>query len=264
MKIDVNKKEAGMMVLWDQDHLNKLRVAGKVAADALSLLVDAVASGTKMTEIQLSKMAEDYIVSKGCKATFKGYKGFPEAVCISVNKTLVHGVPRNKQLVDGDVITFDLGATFEGMIGDTATTCIYGSANREHEILANATKLALKEAIKKIKIGKRLGIIGETIYKIGKSNGLSVVHQYGGHGIGVNKPHSFPFVSNKDSEDNGIRFQSGMTLCLEPLFVLGNDNFTYIAEDNWSVNCRNICAHEEHTVFVHDDGVEILTERQGR
>lgn len=263
MRLDSNIKENGLMVLWDQERLAKLRIAGKVAAGALSLLVDVVAAGgTVLSELELSKLAEDYIISKGCKPTFKGYLGFPEAVCISVNNTLVHGIPRDRKLEHGDVISFDLGTTYEGMIGDTATTCVYGNAKDEsHLKLIETTKKALTDSINKIAIGNRLGIIGETIYKTGRDRGFGVVHRYGGHSLGIDKPHSFPFVSNKDVSNNGIRFQSGMVLCLEPLFVIGDDNSTSTAEDGWSVNCKNICAHEEHTVFVHEDGIEILTER---
>lgn len=263
MKISQKFNSNDILVCRDQQWLEKQRVAGKVVAGALSLLENLVKEKTKLTLLELSKIAEDFIIQNKCTPTFKGYKGFPEAVCCSVNKQLVHGIPGNNCLQEGDVVSFDLGATFEGVIADSANTLIYGEAvSKEHINLINTTREALYAAINKIKIGSQLGVIGDTIYKIGKRNGYGVVHHYGGHGITENNPHCFPFVSNKDEINNGIRFQPGVTIAIEPLFVLGGDNFTYTGNDGWTVLTRNISCHMEHTIFIHEDKVEILTLRE--
>jgi methionyl aminopeptidase len=167
-------------------------------------------------------------------------------------------------LQDGDVVSFDLGATYEGAIGDTAITCIYGEPKSEEHIrLVKATEEALTSAISKIKVGDRLGIIGNAISKCANKYGLSVITSYGGHGIcasedGKGIPHAQPFISNKDHAGNGIRLQSGMVLAIEPLFVIGRSTNTRTLNDNWTVICDNICSHHEHSMYIHDDHVERL------
>lgn len=249
-------------VIKDNEWLEKQRVAGKVVSKALSTLSEIVKDKKKYSTLELSKIAEEIIINEKCTPTFKGYKGFPESCCISINKQLVHGIPNNYKLQDGDIISFDLGATFEGAIADSAITCIYGNAKQiEHINLINDIKKALDEAIKSIKINKQLGCIGEAIYKVGSNKKYGVVTDYGGHGIGPG-PHEFPFVCNKDFSNNGIRFTSGMTIAIEPLFVLGGENNTRVLDDGWTVLARDICAHVEHTVFIHEDKVEVITRRE--
>lgn len=257
-----------LIKLKDDLWIDRQRIAGKVAAKALSHLLRLVKERTKLTTLDLSKEAEAIILSNDCLPTFKGYKGFPEACCISINNQLVHGIPGNYSLQEGDVISFDLGATYQGVIVDSAVTCIYGEAkNQEHLTLIETTERALKEAIKKIKPGIQLGIIGHTISKISKDKGFSIVNSYGGHGICQDKngngiPHAQPFVANRDNINNGIRFQSGMTIAIEPLLVIGNDDSTIIDKDGWTVWTKNISCHMEHTIFIHKDKVEVMTERE--
>lgn len=249
-------------ILKDNTWLENQRVAGKVVSKALTTLKEIVKEKHNYSTLELSKIAEDIIVKEKCTPTFKGYKGFPESCCISVNKQLVHGIPNNYKLQDGDVVSFDLGATFEGAIADSAITCIYGDPKKiEHVNLIENTKKSLNEAIKSIKVGKQLGCIGETIYKIGSNNNYGVVLNYGGHGIGPG-PHEFPFVCNKDYSNNGIRFTPGVTIAIEPLFVLGGDSSTRVLDDGWTVLAKDICAHTEHTIFINEDNVEIITWRE--
>lgn len=267
MRIDGNSNfsDHSLIKLNGQNWLDKQRVAGKVAADAISLLVDLIKEKTTMTLLEMSEMAEKYIIDNGCSPTFKGYKGhgikeFPAAVCISVNHQLVHGIPTNYILKDGDLISFDLGATFEGAIGDTATTVIYGEANPEHTRLINATKECLKKAINVAKIGNHIGEIGNAIYKCAKGYGYNVVVPYGGHGISWNSPHTLPFIANRALPTEGIRIQSGLTIAIEPLLTLGSVE-TWVDVDGWTVNCKSLCAHEEHSIYVHEDYTEIITKR---
>jgi methionyl aminopeptidase len=247
--------------LHNEDWLISQRIAGKCVSEALNYLKDAVKNRTKLTTRELSIEAEKIILSKGCQPTFKGYKGFPEAVCISVNCELVHGIPSDYAFNEGDVISFDLGATYNGTIADAAITCIYGEPrSSEHIKLINITNECLNYAISSIKVGKKIGCIGEAIYKRAKNNGFGVVVNYGGHGLDYNILHSTPFISNRDSKDNGFRIQSGLVLCIEPMLVLNADNSTRVGEDGWTVYTRDIGAHVEKTIFVHEGYVEIITE----
>lgn len=249
--------------LHNDDWLKKQRIAGKIAGQAISLLETLVKNKTTKSMIELDKIAEEFIRNNGCTPTFLNYMGFPNSVCVSINKQLVHGICTDYILQDGDLVSFDLGATYEGAIGDTATTVIFGEAhNEEHIRLVKATQEALAAAIKSVKIGARLEVIGETIANIGKQYGYAIVDRYGGHSLDYNRPHADPFISNTGSANNGIRIQSNMTLAIEPLFVIGKSNATHVSKDGWTVACDNICAHEEHTIYISENNIEIITDRK--
>jgi methionyl aminopeptidase len=252
--------------LKDQDFLDRLRIAGKVAADCLVNLEKLVNEKTNLSMLELSRLTEDFILTNKCLPTFKGYKGFPEAVCISVNNTLVHGIPTNYKLQEGDLVSFDLGATFEGAIADTAITCIYGEPKKKlHVDMIKCCSEALDKAINYVAVGKRLDGIGNVISKTGKSKSFGVVNNYGGHGIcctedGHGIAHAAPFVQNKGSQDEGIRIQPGMVLAIEPLFTLGGIH-TFVDKNSWDVKTDNLNCHWEHTIFVKEDGIELITRR---
>jgi methionyl aminopeptidase len=252
--------------LKNQKWLEKQRTAGKIVADTLNLLQTLVNEKTSKSLIELNSIAEEYIINSGATLTFKGYKGFPAGVCISVNKELVHGIPKEYKLQDGDVVSFDLGATFEGVIADSAITCIYGNPKTElHVKLINATEECLMRAIHSIEVGKRLGIIGHTISKCAKKNGFGLITKYGGHGIsitddGVGVPHAAPFVANQANINEGIRIQPGLVLAIEPMLVIGAPD-TRTLNDGWTVVTNDIGAHCEHSIFIHNDHVEVLTLR---
>jgi len=249
----------GLFKLKNNDWLEKQRVAGKFTAGALMLLEQAVKDGTTKSMIELSSLAEEYMLDNGCAPTFKGYKDFPAAVCISINEQLVHGIPTNYHLQDGDVVSFDLGATYKGAIADSALTCIYGNPKSpQHVKLLEDTKDSLMKGIGSIKVGNHLGCIGNAIFK--RSRGYGLITQYGGHGISWNKPHDSPFIANKANYDEGIRIQQGLSIAIEPMFVIGGTK-THIDKDGWTVWGTGISAHYEHTIFVHEDHVEIITSR---
>jgi methionyl aminopeptidase len=239
---------------------NNQRIAGKVAAQTLSTLDNLIKNKATNNLIELDKIAEDMILSSGCIPTFKNHNGFPNTTCISVNKQVVHGIPSNIPLQDGDVITFDLGVTYEDAIADTAITCIYGNQNNEYKKLINVANEALYKAIKSIEIDKHIGIIGNTIYKSVKSYGFNVVTQYGGHCIGKNELHLGPFIANKSNIYDGIRIQPGMSIAIEPIVGIG-DNSVKLDSNGWTVYTNSIFVHVEHTIFVHQDSIEIMTLR---
>ena len=249
------------VTLKDQNWLDKQRVAGKVAAGALLLLESQIKNNTELSLIELNDLAEQYIQDHHCALTFKGYKGFPAGVCISINKQLVHGIPTDYHLKDGDVVSFDLGTTYHGAIADTAITCIYGTPKSErHTMLIQATEECLMSGIKAIEVGKKLGVIGNAISRCNKKYGFGLITKYGGHGLDWNKPHASPFVENKSDPETGIRIQSGLAIAIEPMLVIG-DTYTYVDKDGWTVMGQDISAHMEHSIFVHEDRVEILTDR---
>lgn len=259
-----------LVKLKNHDWLEKQRIAGKIAANTLTMLsgmLKRMAVGkTKATLTQLNNMAENFIISQGGIPTFKGYKGFPSGVCISVNKQLVHGIPTDYILQDGDVVSFDLGVTIDGAIADTAITCIYGQPKSfQHTKLIQATEDCLMKGIQAVEVGKRLGCIGYAISKCAKSHGFSIVTKYGGHGIdtaedGTGIPHAPPFVANKSNLDEGIRIQSGLVIAIEPMLVIGSAE-TRTLDDGWTVATNDIGAHFEHSIYVHEDHVEIITDR---
>jgi len=259
-------KHSSIVKLKNNIWLSKQRIAGKVAANALILLENEVKNKTAKSMLELNDLAEQFIISNNCTPTFKNYKGFPCGVCISVNKQLVHGIPTDYKLKDGDVVSFDLGATYEGAIADTALTCIFGEPkSQEHVRLIKVTESALMNAINSIKIGNRLGSIGNAVYKTIKKEGFNAITNYGGHGIctdneGNGIPHASPFVPNKGLPNEGLRLCAGMSLAIEPMAIIG-DAHTYVDKDGWTVCAQNINSHSEHSIFIHEDSVEIITNR---
>lgn len=252
-----------LVKLKNQDWLDKQRIAGKIAAKTLLKLKGFVESRTFHSTNTLSQIAEEYILKAGGTPTFKGYKGFPAAVCISVNKQLVHGIPDDTVLDHGDVVSFDLGVTYEGAIADTAITCIFGEPKSDkHVQLVKATEEALMKGIEAVAVGKRIGAIGNAIYKFARGKGYGVINQYGGHGLEWNIPHAAPFVPNKADLEEGVRIQPGLAIAIEPMLVPGS-TVTRVLSDGWTVVTDDIGAHFEHSIFVHEDHVEIITDRTG-
>lgn len=251
-----------LVKLKNKDWLDKQRVAGRIAANTLFLLENLVKNKTFHSMTTLNKVAEDYIFKNGGTPTFKNYKGFPAGVCISINKELVHGIPKDVVLDEGDIVSFDLGVTYQGAIADTAITCIFGKPKSEQHIkLINSTEEALMKGIEAIKIGQRLGSIGNAIYKSAKGNGFGVINNYGGHGLDWDIPHASPFVENKSDPSKGIHIQPGLTIAIEPMLVPIGSLTTRTSDDGWTVMTSDVGAHFEHSVFIHEDHVEIITDR---
>ena len=269
MKLSSNPfADNSIIGLHDNDWLDRQRVAGKVTAGALMLLESEVKDGTTKTLLGLDKLAETYIRDNGCTPTFLGYKGFPASVCCSLNRQLVHGIPNDYVLQDGDKISFDLGATYNGCVGDSAITIIYGNPKCEKQAqVIKVTEEALTRAIDAIVVGSRLGVIGNAVYKCCQEYGLGCILLYGGHAVdtskdGIGIPHAPPFIANKADPNEGPRLCPGMCLCIEPMFTSGSTK-TYVDKDGWTVWCdAEYCSHAEHTIFIREDGaIEITTAR---
>jgi methionyl aminopeptidase len=269
MKINNNTPfvNSSLITIQDQKWLDNARIAGRIAAEAINKLKFYVENKTFHSMATLNDLIERFIENESGMPTFKNYKGFPSGVCISVNEQLVHGIPTDIVLANGDIVSFDLGCTYNGSIADTATTLIFGQPkSNEHTKLVQATEEALVKAIQSIRIGKRLGVIGYTINKVAKQYGYSVVSSYGGHGISMTSnnigvPHAAPFINNVSELNENVRAEVGMVIAIEPLFVLGSSNKTKVSEDNWTVVCDNLCSHSEHTLYLHEDHIEIISWR---
>ncbi len=250
--------------LHGEDWLAKQRIAGEHLAAVMTMLQKLISERTTLSLLELDKFAEDEIRKRGGTPTFKGFHGFPAATCISLNNQLVHGIPSNERLKDGDVISIDFGITYDGAIADSAITAIFGTPKEQwHQELIDTTQECLYSAIRAIAIGKRLGVVGDAIYQTAKKAGFNVITKYGGHGITWNKPHADLFIPNKSEQDSGIRIQSGLTIAIEPLLVQASCPLdTRVGMDGWAVYTQDISAHAEHSLYVHSDHVEIMTWRQ--
>jgi len=255
-----------LVTIKDNRWLEKQRIAGKIVAASLNKLEGYCKSMTFHSMATLNDVIERFIIKEGGYPTFKGYKktggpDFPAGVCISINKSLVHGIPGDTVLNHGDVVSFDLGVTYEGAIADSAITCIFGApADPLHVTLIKSTEEALMHGINAIAVGKHLGCIGYAISKYAKKTGFGLVNNYGGHGLDWNLPHAPPFVANKSELTEGIRIQPGLSIAIEPMLTIG-DPTTHTLDDGWTVATKGIGCHFEHSIFVHEDHVEIITDR---
>lgn len=253
--------ETSLIDLKDNLWFQRQQFAGKVVATCLKKCKEIIESSEGISLKELEAICEDIIIKEKCTPTFKNYKGFPGAICTSVNKQMVHGIPTDYKIKKGDVVTVDLGATFEGAIADAAVTAICVAAkNWQHEKLLKSCQEALYKGIEAIKIGNRLGCIGNAIYHHVKSSGFKLVTNYGGHGIGYEKPHSQPFVANKASKDEGVVIQPGLTIAIEPMLICGLSGKTKVLSDGWTVMAQDISCHFEHSVYVGEDKVHVITQ----
>jgi len=246
-----------MIVCKSAAELEYMREAGRIVAETHRLLRQAIKPG--VTTAELDRLAEEYIRSQGAVPSFKGYNQFPASICASVNDELVHGIPGPRVLNEGDIISIDIGAQFQGYHGDSAWTYPVGEIAEEHRRLLEVTEASLMEGLKHVKAGVRLYTVSHAIQRVIEEAGMSVVREYVGHGIGA-RLHEEPQIPNYGIPDRGPRLKAGMTLAIEPMVILG-ERYVRTLEDNWTVVTVDgtWCAHFEHTVAVTEDGCEILT-----
>lgn len=250
--------------LKDKLWLKRQKYAGRVLAKThqeFFQMIKGKASG--LTLRQLGEIADDIIRKNDCTPTFLHYRGFPSVICASLNKEIVHGfATRDIELQEGDVLKIDIGTTFEGAIADCAVTYVYGKVKnpRIGKMLVSCQN-ALHEAIKVVEPGRRIGEIGRTIFDCSKQDGFGVVTMFGGHGLNYNRLHAPPFVPNKSKADEGVRIHPGISIAIEPMFVLGKNTNTKMMKDKWTVVTKDIGCHYEHSVSLDEDGQRhIITE----
>ena len=234
-----------------------LKVAGNVVYQTHQYIKPFIKEG--ITTKEIDRLCEEFIRSKGCTPSFKGCEGFPNAVCTSVNDCIVHGVPSNYKLKNGDIITIDIGACYKGYHGDSGWTYAVGEISDEDKYLMEHTEKALYEGIKAAVIGNRIGDIGYAVESYAVNHGLDIVEEFVGHGVGTSV-HEDPQVPNYGDKGTGMLLKEGMVIAIEPmlsahsaeLYVLDN-GLTALTEDGSNA------AHFEHTIAITKDGPIILT-----
>ncbi len=246
-----------MIELKNKEQLDRMRTAGRIVAEALILVTEMVKPG--VTTQDLDRAAEEHIRKYGAIPAFKGYNGFPATLCTSVNEEVVHGIPGLRALKNGDIISIDCGALYDGYYGDSAVTLPVGTISISDEKLLAVCKESLKLGIAQARKGNRLYDISFAVQSYVEENGMSVVRDYVGHGIG-RKMHEEPQIPNFGKPGRGPRLEVGMALAIEPMVNLGGYEVETL-EDQWTVvtTDRRTSAHFEHTVAITDNGPEILT-----
>ena len=236
-----------------------LRVAGEITGSTHNYLKQFIKPG--ITTKELDKLAEDYIVSKGATPSFKGYGGFPGSICTSINEEVVHGIPSNRKLKNGDIISIDIGACYHGYHGDSAWTYPVGTISKDKENLLKETEEALFAGLSVIKAGIHVGDIGYAVSKCANIYKLGVVKELVGHGVG-NHLHEEPDVPNYGKQGTGPLLKAGMVIAVEPMLNLGTAE-VFMLDDDWTIVTGDDkpSAHFEHTILITDDGYEILTRR---
>jgi methionyl aminopeptidase len=246
-----------MTVIKSSQEVAIMRRAGKIVAAILQRLREEIKPGIKTS--QLDWVAAGELKKYGAKASFKGYRGFPASLCVSVNDEVVHGIPGERRLKDGDLVSLDFGAIIDGFHGDGAITVGIGEISSKARELLAVTEAALMVGIRAARNGVHLGEISSSIQNYVETRGFSVVREYSGHGVGRDL-HEDPLVPNFGSPGEGSILQRGMTLAIEPMVTAG-DWRTRVAENRWTVLTADgsLAAHFEHTIAISEGEAEVLT-----
>ena len=246
-----------MITIKSAQDIERMRAAGRVVEETLLLLEQSVRVG--ITTAELDRIADAFIRSKGAYPTFLNYNGYPKSVCISVNDEVVHGIPSKRKLMNGDIVSCDVGATLDGFVGDAARTFLVGDVPQETQDLVRITRECFFEGLKYCRVGYRISDISKAIQKHAESHGYGVVRELVGHGVG-RKLHEDPEVPNYYSPRARQRLEAGMTIAVEPMINMGTYE-VYQLDDGWTIvtDDGKPSAHYENTVVIGDEGVEILT-----
>jgi methionyl aminopeptidase len=242
--------------------LELMAEAGAVVARTFDLLAEHVRPG--ITTGELDRIADEFIRSEGGVPTFRGYRGYPAAICASPNEMIVHGIPGPYVLADGDVLSVDVGVTLNGFVGDSAFTFAVGEVSEEAEALLETCRAALDAGIEQARAGNRIGDISAAVQRVTEAGGFSVVKALVGHGVGRTM-HEEPQIPNFGQPGRGPVLQEGMTLAIEPMITAGGAEIV-VADDGWSISTEDgsLAAHFEHTVAVTAEGPRILTRAPAR
>lgn len=246
-----------MITIKKSDEFEKMAFAGATVAVVLRTVREAAQPGVTMKE--LDAIAADVIRSRGCTPSFLGYHGFPAHICTSPNSVIVHGIPDGYRLEEGDILSIDAGAIYEGFHGDAAVTFGIGEIDPAVARLLETTEAALWAGIQHVKHGSRLGDIGSAVQAEADRLGYGVVREYVGHGIG-RQMHEEPQVPNYGKKGTGMKLRTGMAVCIEPMFNLGGPE-TKVESDGWTVVTADgsLSAHFEHTIGITESGPVVFT-----
>ncbi|HPI02047.1 MAG TPA: type I methionyl aminopeptidase [Bacillota bacterium] len=246
-----------MVILKTSQEILKMRKSGKITAAVLAMMGQLARPG--VTTGELDRKAEQLILDMGGKPAFKGYMDYPSTLCTSVNDEVIHGMPGDRVLEEGDILSIDTGAVLEGFCSDAAVTLPIGDISEDASRLIETPRRSLEEGIEAAKAGGRLGDIGCAVQSVAEGAGYSVVREFVGHGIG-RKMHEPPNVPNYGAKGTGIRLVGGMTLAIEPM-VNQLSHQVKVDDDGWTVRTKDggLSAHFEHTVAITDEGIILLT-----
>jgi methionyl aminopeptidase len=249
-----------LIIRKSAQEIEKMRRAGRITAATVSLLMDRARPG--MTTADLDRMAEEHMRGSGAIPSFKGYRGFPGSICTSLNEEVVHGIPGPRVLRDGDLLSLDVGAIWEGYQGDSAVTVVVGEPPSDRaEKLIRVTEDSLEAGISQLRPGKRLSDVGHAVQQVVEGAGFSVVREYVGHGIGRSL-HEDPPIHNFGPPGRGPEIRPGLVVAVEPMVNVGDWPTRQLA-DGWTVVTADgsLSAHFEHTIAVTEDGPQVLTAR---
>lgn len=246
-----------MITIKSRREFAKMARAGSAVAAVHAAIREAAVPGASL--LDLDEIGAKVIADYGCTPSFLGYLGYPANLCLSPNDVIVHGIPDDYRLQEGDILSVDAGAIYEGFHGDAAFTMGIGEISDDAQRLIDVTEAAMWAGIREVRKGRRLGDIGAAVHEVGTDAGFGVVEEYVGHGIG-REMHEEPQVPNYGTRGKGMRLKSGMALCIEPMFNLG-DRHTKVDGDGWTVRTKDgsLSAHWEHTVAITPDGTKVLT-----
>ena len=255
---EIQPRASGITIKSPQE-LQSMRQAGQVVAAAIEAVLAAIQPGMKAKELDL--IAEREIRRLGAVPSFKGYRGFPATICVSFNEEIVHGIPGDRVIREGDIVSIDCGAIVDDHHGDSAVTVAVGSVSSEIERLMETTRLSLEEGIKAAVAGNRIGDISAAIQRFAEPEGYGIVREYVGHGIGRSL-HEEPSVPNFGEAGRGPLLKPGMVIAIEPMLNMGGWQ-TRVLQDDWTVVTADgsLSAHFEHTLAVTEQGPEVLTRR---
>lgn len=246
------------MKIKNQNQIKNMKIAGKIIAKIHLEAKKFAKPGANLIEVD--ELASKIIKENNGKPLFLNYQGYPAHICTSLNSEVIHGIPRNYILKDGDFFTLDVGVEYNGMAADAATAIEVGKLSPKDKRLINATKATLQAAIDIVKPGTTLGDIGHTIETTAKKYNYNISEEYVGHFIGE-QMHEEPLVLNTGIAGKGLKLKEGMTFCIEPILIDGDNTLFVDPLDKWTVRTRkgSNASHEEHTILVTKNGAEILT-----
>jgi methionyl aminopeptidase len=246
-----------MIHLRSEKEIMAIGSAGRIVAQTIEKLIALIKKGINTKE--LDAQAEEFIRKKGGRPAFKGYRGFPASICTSINEEIVHGIPSNRKLKEGDLISIDLGVEKDSFFADAAITLGVGRIEKGAQHLIKTAQRALINGINQARVGKRISDISHAIQKTVERQGLAVIREFVGHGIG-SEIHEEPPIPNYGKPHRGPRIKSGMVLAIEPMVCAGSWK-TEILKDGWTAvtKDRKLSAHFEHTIAITDNGPRILT-----
>lgn len=246
-------------MIKSNEEIELLKIAGQIVGDTHNYLKQFIKPG--ITTKELDKLAYDYIISRDATPSFLNYEGYHASICTSVNEEVVHGIPSDRVLQEGDIISIDIGACYKGYHGDSAWSYPVGNISEEKKYLLEHTEKSLYEGLSVIKPGMKIGDIGYAIEQYALKHKLGVVKELVGHGVGKHL-HESPDVPNYGKKNTGMTLRKDMVIAVEPMLNLGTADI-YILDDDWTIITADDkpSAHFEHTIVVTKDGYEILTKR---